>query len=156
MIICTCVSTNVPVYHNPNHTRFPPMLYAVFLLSPVLTSQLFTILFCISDSTLTYLCTSCVYSVYLSFYRPLTFLHHPCSIHHFDHLLFYSLIILFSLHTFQSFYVFACEYSLHVISCALLHPSLFSPYHSLWLFFVHFYTYSLLLWLLHTCLTLYI
>ena len=53
-------------------------------------------------------------SFYLSFYCSLFF---PSTLFclSFDHLLFYSLIILCTLCTFSSFVVFACEYLLHVI-----------------------------------------
>ena len=90
---------------------------------------------------------------HLSFYLFSVLSCHLCSVHHFDHLLFYSLIICIAFHYSLSLHVnILCMWFL----CALLHPPLPFPYHSLW-YSLHFIVLlSPLLWLLCICLTLYI
>ena len=83
----------------------------------------YLMLLCISNLFSTQLRTSFIsfIIVQVAFILSLIFLfvlcssHHPHSIYPFDHLLFCSLIISCTLHTFSSFLVFACEYRLHVI-----------------------------------------
>ena len=95
--------------------------------SPIPTSQLLTTLLHTSNLFLTQLCTSLISIdvIQVAFILSLIFLLfsifscHLCPVHHFDHLLFYSLIILCTLCIFSPFFVFACEYPLHVNSLCL-------------------------------------
>ena len=86
-------------------TASPPcstVSYAVFSPSSILTSQLYSTSLCTSNLFLTQLHTSLISFIVVQvvFILSLIFLlfsifsHHLCPIHHFNHLLFYSLIIL--------------------------------------------------------------